>query len=278
MKPFTVAAALEAGRLRPDQLIDTSPGYFPVGRQMVRDHHNLGSIDIATVLRKSSNVGASKIALELTPEELYSFFAGLGFGALTDSTYPGEVAGSLPHFDGWSRFEQATLSFGYGLSVTSLQLARAYAALAADGVLRPVSLFKLSPEQVPAGKRVMSAETARRVRQMLESVVSREGTAPKAAVPGYRVSGKTGTARKSIAGGYAKDRYQALFAGMIPASAPRLVMVVMIDEPSAGDYYGGLVSGPVFAEVMAGAMRLLNIAPDRIRAQQLRLAALEPSR
>ncbi len=277
MKPFTVAAALEAGRLRPDQLIDTSPGYFPVGRQMVRDHHNLGSIDVATVLRKSSNVGASKIALELTPEELYSFVAGLGFGALTDSTYPGEVAGSLPHFDDWSRFEQATLSFGYGLSVTSLQLARAYAALAADGLLRPVSLFKLSPEQVPSGKRVMSAKTARTVRRMLESVVSREGTAPKAAVPGYRVSGKTGTAKKSIAGGYAKDRYQALFAGIIPASAPRLAMVVMIDEPSAGDYYGGLVAGPVFAEVMAGAMRLLNVAPDRIRTQQLRLAALEPS-
>jgi cell division protein FtsI (penicillin-binding protein 3) len=277
MKPFTVAAAMEAGRLRSDQLIDTSPGYFPVGRQLVRDHHNLGSIDVATVLRKSSNVGASKIALELTPEELYSFYAGLGFGALTDSTYPGEVAGSLPHFDGWSRFEQATLSFGYGLSVTSLQLARAYAALAADGVLRPVSLFKLSPEQVPTGKRVMSASTAQTVRRMLESVVSREGTAPKAAVPGYRVSGKTGTAKKSIAGGYAKDRYQALFAGIIPASAPRLAMVVMIDEPSAGDYYGGLVAGPVFAEVMAGAMRLLNVAPDRIRTQQLRLAALEPS-
>lgn len=278
MKPFTVSAALEAGRLRPDQLIDTSPGFFRVGRQMVRDHHNLGAIDVATVLRKSSNVGASKIALELTPEELWTFYSNLGFGNLTDSTYPGEVAGSLPHFDGWSRFEQATLSFGYGLSVTTLQLARAYAALAADGLLRPVSLFKLEPEQVPAGKRVMSVATARVVRRMLESVVSRQGTAPRAAVPGYRVSGKTGTAKKSIAGGYAKDRYQAVFAGMIPAGQPRLAMVVMIDEPSAGDYYGGLVAAPVFAEVMAGAMRLLNIAPDDIQEQQLRLASLGPVR
>lgn len=277
MKPFTVAAALEAGRLRPDQLIDTSPGYFPVGRHMVRDHHNLGPIDVATVLRKSSNVGASKIALELTPEELWSFYSKVGFGSLTDSNYPGEVAGVLPYFDDWSRFGQATLSFGYGLSVTTTQLARAYAALAADGILRPVSLFKLDPDRIPAGTRVMSAATARVVRRMLESVVSSDGTAPKAAVSGYRVSGKTGTAKKSVAGGYAKNRYQAVFAGMIPASRPRLAMVVMVDEPSAGDYYGGLVAAPVFSEVMTHAMRLLNVPPDAVDVEQLRLAALGPA-
>jgi cell division protein FtsI (penicillin-binding protein 3) len=273
MKPFTVAAALEAGVVSPETIVDTSPGLLRVGSQLVRDHHNLGPIDIATVLRKSSNVGASKIALSLTAEQLWSLYSRVGFGATTGSTFPGEVTGQLPEFAGWSRFERCTLSFGYGLSVTSLQLAQAYAVLAADGVKRPLSL--LARDQVPEGERVLSVETARRLRSMLETVVSAAGTAPKAAVPGYRVAGKTGTARKSIAGGYAKDRFQAVFAGMAPASAPRLVMVVMIDEPSAGEFYGGAVAAPVFAEVMAGALRLLNVPPDQMPPQDLRVAGVE---
>jgi cell division protein FtsI (penicillin-binding protein 3) len=270
MKPFTVAAALEAGVIAPETIVDTSPGLLRVGSQLVRDHHDLGSIDIATVLRKSSNVGASKIALSLTSELLWSLYSRLGFGATTGTTYPGEVAGQLPDFRGWSRFERCTLSFGYGLSVTALQLAQAYAVLAADGVKRPVSL--LVRDETPPGRRVLRSDTAQRVRTMLETVVSAEGTARKAAVPGYRVAGKTGTARKSIPGGYAKDRYQALFVGLAPASDPRLVMVVMIDEPSAGKFYGGDVAAPVFAAVMGGALRLLNVAPDNLGQHQPRLA------
>lgn len=271
IKPFTVAAALELGRYRPDTRIDTAPGQLKVGRQRVRDSRNYGVIDVSTVIRKSSNVGASRMALDLSAEELWALFARFGFGQGTESGFPGEVSGQLPHFRGWSRFEQATLSFGYGLSVTSLQLARAYASLAADGLLRPTSLLRV--DEAPEGEQVVSAKTARALRAMLETVVSSEGTAPLAAVPGYRVGGKTGTARKSVSGGYAKDKYLAIFAGMVPVSHPRLVMVVMIDEPTAGKYYGGQVAAPVFSKVMAGALRLLNIPPDDYGPSGLRLAS-----
>ncbi len=261
MKPFTVAAALENGRIKPDSPIDVTPGQLKVGRYLVRDHRNYGMIDVATVLRKSSNVGASKIALSMEPETLWSIYSHLGFGETSGSQFPGESSGRLPYFSDWSPFEQATLSFGYGLSVTPLQLARAYAVLANDGIRLPVSLLKLN--QVPAGERVLRKSTARALVKMLETVVSDEGSAPLAAIPGYRVAGKTGTAKKAVAGGYAEDKYLSLFVGMAPASDPRLVMVVMIDEPQGKDYYGGLVAAPVFAKVMSGALRLLNIPPDK---------------
>lgn len=261
IKPFVVAAALEAGALKRDEVIETGPGYFRVGRNQVRDKRNYGSIDVATVISKSSNVGASKIALRLEAEQLWQLFRDLGFGELTGSQFPGEAAGQLPHFTGWSKFEQATMAYGYGLSVTTLQLARAYSVLAADGVRRPVSLLRV--DNRPQGEPIIKPRNARMVRSMLENVVSPDGTAPQAAVAGYRVAGKTGTAKKSIAGGYADDRYIAAFVGMIPASRPRLVMAVMIDEPSAGQFYGGQVAAPLFAKVMAGAMRLLNVAPDQ---------------
>ncbi len=270
MKPFTVAAALETGRYRPDTRIDTRPGYLKVGRNRVRDHDDLGVIDVATVLQKSSNVGSSKIALDLSGEQLYGLYAKVGFGEVANTGFPGEASGQLTPWQRWARIDQATLSFGYGLSVSALQLARAYAVLAADGVRRPVSLLRL--EQAPEGERVMRPETARAVRAMLERVVGSEGTAPLAAVPGYRVAGKTGTVKKSIGGKYADDRYLALFAGMAPASDPRLVMVVIIDEPSAGKYYGGQVAAPVFSRVMAGALRLLNVAPDALGRDGVRLA------
>ena len=176
----------------------------------------------------------------------------------------------MRHFDEWAKIDQATLSFGYGLSTTVLQLARAYAVLAADGLRRPVSMLRV--DEAPTGERVMSAATARAVRTMMEAVVSREGTAIRAAIPGYRVAGKTGTVRKAKAGGYSDKRYLAVFAGMAPASRPRLVMVVMIDEPSAGDYYGGLVAAPMFSRVMSGALRLMNIAPDAAGTEPVRLA------
>jgi cell division protein FtsI (penicillin-binding protein 3) len=261
IKPFTVAAALEMGRFKPDTPIDVSPGQMKVGHYLVRDTRNYGMIDVATVLRKSSNVGASKIALSMQPETLWKLYSRLGFGESPYSQFPGESSGRLPHFSEWSSFEQATLSFGYGLSVTPLQLARAYGVLANDGVRMPVSLLKR--ERREEGERVMRKSTARAVVKMLESVVSSEGTAPLAAVPGYRVAGKTGTAKKSVAGGYAEDKYLSLFVGIAPASDPRLVMAVFIDEPRGKEYYGGLVAGPVFSRVMSGALRLMNIPPDK---------------
>jgi cell division protein FtsI (penicillin-binding protein 3) len=261
IKPFTVAAAMEQGRFEPHTPIDVSPGQMKVGRYLVRDNRNYGMIDVATVLRKSSNVGASKIALSMQPETLWKLFSNLGFGESPYSQFPGESSGRLPHFSDWSSFEQATLSFGYGLSVTPLQLARAYGVLANDGVRMPVSLLKR--EQPEKGLRVMRKSTARAVVKMLEAVVTSEGTAPLAAVPGYRVAGKTGTAKKSVAGGYAEDKYLSLFVGLAPASDPRLVMAVFIDEPKGKEYYGGLVAGPVFSKVMSGALRLMNIPPDK---------------
>ncbi|MCU7880573.1 MAG: penicillin-binding protein 2 [Candidatus Thiodiazotropha sp. (ex Lucinoma aequizonata)] len=261
IKPFTVAAAVEMGRFRPDTPIDVSPGQMKVGRYLVRDPRNYGMIDVATVLRKSSNVGVSKIALSLKPETLWKLYANLGFGESPCSQFPGESSGRLPHFSDWSSFEQATLSFGYGLSVTPLQLARAYAVLANDGVRLPVSLLK--QEEPVEGERVIRQSTARTVVKMLEAVVTSEGTALQAAVPGYRVAGKTGTAKKSVAGGYSEDKYLSLFVGLAPASDPRLVMAVFIDEPRGKEYYGGLVAGPVFSKVMSGALRLMNIPPDK---------------
>ncbi|MBT3048451.1 MAG: penicillin-binding protein 2, partial [Candidatus Thiodiazotropha sp. (ex Clathrolucina costata)] len=261
IKPFTVAAGLEMGRFKPTTPIDVSPGQMKVGRYLVRDNRNYGMIDVATVLRKSSNVGASKIALSMQPDVLWNLYSKLGFGESPYSQFPGESSGRLPHFSDWSSFEQATLSFGYGLSVTPLQLARAYAVLANDGVRLPVSLLRQAQRET--GVRVMRKSTARKVVKMLEAVVTSEGTAPLAAVPGYRVAGKTGTAKKSVAGGYAEDRYLSLFVGIAPASDPRLVMAVFIDEPKGKEYYGGIVAGPVFSRVMSGALRLMNIPPDK---------------
>ncbi|MCW8906818.1 MAG: penicillin-binding transpeptidase domain-containing protein [Sedimenticola sp.] len=276
MKPFTIAAALESGRYSRDSVIDTAPGTFRVGRHLVKDHRDYGRIDLARVILKSSNVGVSKIALDLPKETFWGFFSRMGFGEPTSTGFPGEVTGQLAPYRRWAEIDQATLAFGYGLSVTALQLARAYGVIASDGIRYPVSLVQA--EEPARGERVMRAETARTVRRMMEAVISEEGTAPAAAVSGYRVAGKTGTAKKSISGGYAEDRYISVFAGIAPASDPRLVMVVMIDEPSAGKYYGGSVAAPVFSRVMTGALRLLNIAPDALDEQTVKMAALGEDR
>lgn len=270
MKPFTVAAALDRGTIRPNSVIDTSPGYFYVGRSQVKDSKNLGPIDVASVLGRSSNVGASKIALGLEKRELWTVMDRLGFGSSAKTGFPGEVAGQLSDYRRWAQIDQATLAFGYGISVTTLQLAQAYAALANDGVLFPVSLLKR--DAPPKGHRVFGAETAAIVRHMLEAVVAPDGTAPDAAVPGYRVAGKTGTVKKFGPDGYSDDRYLSLFAGMAPARDPRVVMVVMLNEPRAGKYYGGQVAGPVFSRVMAETLRLLNVAPDAAIDPSLRMA------
>ena len=268
MKPFIVAAALENGRYRPDTPVSTSPGWYRVGVNTVRDVHDYGQLDVTGVIRKSSNVGISKIALSLPRETIWQLLADTGFGTQTLSGFPGESSGLLPHYSGWNKIETATLSFGYGMSVTPLQLAHAYAVLAGDGIRRPISF--LAGKRARGGERVIPARIAQQVRAMLEEVTGPDGTAPQARIAGYRVAGKTGTVRKSEAGGYAEDRYMAVFAGLVPASDPRFVMVVLVDEPSAGQYYGGQVAAPVFARVMAGTLRLMAVPPDDLPLLQTR--------
>jgi len=262
LKAFTVACGLESGKYRPETQIDTTPGFYRVGSNLVRDVHNYGPLDVVGVIRKSSNVGSSKIALSLDKEMFWNKLHQLGFGTVSASGFPGEASGLLVNYRRWRIFEQATLSFGYGMSATPLQLAQAYGVLAADGEMRPASFLKL--DKAPRGERVFSQRTAREMRLMLEEAVGPDGTAPAARVSGYRVGGKTGTVRKSIAGGYADNRYVSVFAGFAPSSKSRLAIAVMIDEPSNGDYYGGKVAAPVFSAVMAGALRLLNVAPDAL--------------
>ena len=270
MKPFTIAAALDEGSIRPDSLIDTGPGYFHLGAARVKDSKNLGVIDVATVLSRSSNVGAGRIALGLEKRELWEVMDQLGFGQRADTGFPGEVGGQLSDYRRWAQIDQATLSFGYGIAVTTLQLAQAYAVLANDGVRLPVSLLKR--DLPPRGERVFSVETAKAVRRMLGSVVGVDGTAPEAAVAGYRVAGKTGTVKKFGPEGYSDDRYLSLFAGMAPARDPRVALVVVIDEPRTGRFYGGKVAGPVFSSVMAETLRLLNVSPDAVIDPALRMA------
>jgi len=267
MKPLTIAAALESGRWKPYYKVETAPGYIKVQGNMIRDHRNYGDLDVGGVIEKSSNVGISKIVLAMDAEDQWSMYQKLGLGAGTGSGFPGEATGRLSISALHNDFERASLAFGYGLSVTPLQLARAYTALAANGMLRPSSF--LHNKETVVGERVMSAETAKAVRKMMQKVVSDKGTGKLARVANYSVAGKTGTVHKFVAGGYAKERYLSIFAGMIPAESPELVMVVMIDEPRNGKHFGGDVAAPVFSKVMAGAMRLLDIAPDKIPGKRL---------
>jgi len=272
MKPLTVAAALESGRWKPFYKVETAPGYIRVKGNMIRDHKNYGDLDVGGVLEKSSNVGIAKIALAMDAEQQWSMYQKLGLGMTTGSGFPGEASGHLSLNALTNDFVRASMAFGYGVSVTPLQLAHAYSAIAADGILRPVSFLidgDNEKNRVVEGKRVMSVKTARAVRKMMQRVLSDKGTGKRARVANYSVAGKTGTVHKFIAGGYAEDRYLSIFAGMVPADKPELVMVVMVDEPRNGEHFGGLVAAPVFSQVMAGAMRLLDVAPDRISKKQL---------
>jgi cell division protein FtsI (penicillin-binding protein 3) len=269
IKPFTVAAALDSGRFSSRTVIETGPGTMLVGNRPIRDVHNYGTLTVAGVIEKSSNVGAAKIALALGKQPLWDMVRRAGFGDETGSHLPGEVAGLLHPPSTWVPIEQATFSFGYGLSVTPLQLARAYCVLANGGELRPVTLLK---QDTPTeGMRVMSAQTARAIARMLEAAVGEDGTGTAAQVADYRVAGKTGTVRKLTADGYSDEHYVAWFAGFAPASDPRLVMVVMVDEPREGGYFGGQVAAPVFGRVMAGALRMLDVPADAPRGREPRL-------
>ena len=264
IKPFTVAIGLESGNYQPLTRIETSPGYIKVGEHTIRDIKNYGNIDLTAVITKSSNVGTSKIALSIEPEVYWKALSRLGFGQPTGSAFPGESAGTLASYNTWSDVETATLSFGYGLSVTPLQLAQAYSVLGSGGVMLPVSFLKVT--EPVSGERVLQENVARQIRNMLETVVSSEGTGKRAAIRGYRVVGKTGTVHKSVRGGYSDDRYLSLFAGIAPASKPRFAMVVLIDEPRGDQHYGGLVAAPVFSRVMEGTFRILNVPPDNLLA------------
>jgi len=260
LKPFTVAAALDAGVIRPNTVLQTSPGYLVVGDATIHDAHPEGMLTVSQVLQKSSNVGAAKLALALPREALWKVFSAAGFGTVSQLGFPGEVGGRLRSYQHWRPIEQATMSYGHGISVSLLQLARAYTVFATEGLLQPLTLIRR--DEAVSGQRVVSALTAVAVRSMLETVIKPGGTAPRAYVMGYRVAGKTGTAHKLEGHAYASDRYVSTFVGMAPASDPRLVIAVMLDEPSNGQYYGGVVAAPVFSRVMSEALRMLGVNPD----------------
>jgi len=262
IKPLILAAALESGRYRASSMIDTSPGYVVVGPKKIEDSHNLGRVSMSTVLSRSSNVGAAKIAMSLEPDQLWRTMTNFGFGSLTSSSFPGESAGLLTHYSDWRRINQATLGYGYSISVTPLQLVQAFAALGGDGQVRPVSLIRL--DKPNESRRVISGETAVAIRRMMEAVVQPGATGSAAMVDGYTVAGKTGTSWKYTPGGYSEDRYFSVFAGVAPASNPKLAAVVIIDEPTGDLYYGGEVAAPVFSDVMSESLRLLAVPPDAL--------------
>ena len=262
MKPVTASAAMQFGDFTPDTKIQTAPGRMSIGPATINDTHSYGVLTVAQVIQKSSNVGAAKMALSLKKEELWSTFNQLGFGTRANIGFPGESAGIVRNYKTWRPIEQATMSFGHGISVTLLQLARAYTVFTNEGELKPVSLIKLA--QSPVGHQVFSGQVANDVKAMLELVVQPGGTALRAQVAGYRVGGKTGTAHKIGPHGYEPDKYVASFVGIAPASNPRLIMAVMIDEPTTekDQYYGGVSAAPVFSAVMADALRMLAVPQD----------------
>ena len=264
IKPFVAAAGLASGRYHANTVIDTTP--WRVGVKLIEDHHALGPISLTTVIAKSSNVGMSKMAMTLSPQSMWQMLNAFGFGQVSGSGFPGESAGLLNDAAHWSRINQATMSYGYGLAVTPLQLAHAYATLGAGGISRPITLRRV--DQPVEGQRVLDQRVAHELLEMMESVVSQIGTGKSAALYGYRVAGKTGTAWKtSGVGGYGTEdsrKYMATFGGLVPASRPKLAAIVVIDEPSGDLYMAGDVSAPVFANIMAGALRLLGVPPDGV--------------
>lgn len=274
IKTFTVAAGLMSGRYQPSTVMDTRPGTMRVSTLTVRDFRNYGMLDLSGVIMKSSNVGVVKIALDIGAENIYTLLQQLGLGEYTGLGFPGESTGHLPNHRKWPQIETATLSYGYGLSVTATQLVQAYATLANGGRRVPLSLLKV--DEPPQGAQVIPEDISRQLLTMLRGTVDGEGgTGSRARVPGYQVGGKTGTVHKAVGGGYARDRYRSVFAGIAPISNPRYAAVVVIDEPSKGEYYGGLVAAPVFGEIMSGALRLLNVTPDDLPAlQQVELPPL----
>lgn len=277
IKPFTIAAALETGVYRRDSIIETGDGWMMVGGHEVRDIHAYGTLTLSEVITKSSNIGTSRVALDIGPEPIMDVLERVGFGQITGTGFPGERSGILPSPARWSRIEVATLSYGYGLTASALQLAQAYSVLADDGLRKPVSLLKLNEEAIEdlPREQVLSPEISLQMRQMLASVVdaSQGGAALDANVPFYKVAGKTGTAHVVGEFGYEENLHNSLFAGMIPAQDPRLVIVVIINEPKGDEHYGGQVAAPVFSKIAAGAMRILNVEPTELPADDSQAAS-----
>jgi len=261
LKPFTIAAALDSGKFKAEDIVYTSPGYYDIGEYRISDTRDHGWLDLRGIVKKSSNVGVSKIARQLDPEQMWSVLDGFGFGRPTGSEFPGEVAGYFNHPTLWHYVEQASVSYGYGISVSALQLVRAYSAIANKGVMPPVSFVAV--DEPEPGIRVIDENIALELGRMLEGAVA-DGTGGRAAIRGYRVAGKTGTSHQSQSGGYAEDRYLSLFAGFAPASNPEIAAVVIIHDPQGGEHFGSVVAAPVFAEVMAHALRLQGVEPDDI--------------
>ena len=270
VKPLTAVSALSSGKYSSGTIIDTSPGLIRVGGRWVRDGINHGRLTVSEVIEKSSNVGVTRMALSLDDETFLDSFYKVGFGSDNATGFPGETSGHLNIRKNWSAIEKATLSYGYGLDVSVLQLAKAYAIIGGLGKSRPISLIK-AEGPVPADQ-VIKPMVASQVVKMMEHVVSTKGTGARAQIDGYRVSGKTGTARKAVAGGYG-DEYFAVFAGVAPVRNPRVAVVIMIDDPQGDRYYGGEVSAPVFADIMENALRVLNIAPDTMSSRPVKLSA-----
>lgn len=265
VKPLTIMAALESKRFSTGSIIETGDGWFVVGKKTIKDTHANGAIDLSTIIQKSSNVGASKVALKLPKEMLWNSFASFGFGKDTGSHFPGEVFGRLVQPRHIHGIEQAALSFGYGLTATTLQLAQVYSTIARYGKIIPISYLKVDEKPQVTGKADVSEKYIKRVIKMMEKVLKPGGTAAHIAIPGYRVAGKTGTVKKIMSrGGYGK-KYIAVFAGFAPVSNPRLAMAVIVDNPTEGGYYGGTVAGPVFKNVLSGALRLMDISPDDVK-------------
>jgi cell division protein FtsI (penicillin-binding protein 3) len=260
MKPITVAAALEANRVRPQTPIDTAPGRYSIGGFTISDTHNHGMLTVEGVVQKSSNIGALKISQRMTPREMWSVYTALGYGQKPQIEFPGAVTGRLRPWKSWQPVEQATMSYGYGLSASLFQMAHSYTAFAHDGAIIPLTILK--SEEPAVGVKVFSARTAQAVRRMLQMAAGPGGTGPLAQTVGYSVGGKSGTAYKQIGRGYASKQYRSWFTGMAPIEKPRIIVAVMIDEPSDGQYFGGVVAAPVFSEVVQQTLRMMNVAPD----------------
>lgn len=266
IKPFTLLAALESGKFKPESIVDTNPGYLKVDYKTFMDPKNYGVLDLTGILSKSSQVGTSKLALQLNPDDTRELFERVGFGESVGSGFPGETSGNLPGHRRWDRVIQATFAFGYGLSASSLQLARAYSILANDGLRKEVSLIAV--DAAPEGVRVADADLVKNIRHMLQAAASQKGTGKRALINGYSVGGKTGTLHKvKTTGGYDENRYMSVFAGFSPIENPRLVTIVVVDEPRDGDYFGGLVAAPVFSEVTGSALRLMQVTPDKLQSR-----------
>ena len=275
MKPITVAAALEAGRVTPQTVIETGPGKYNIGGFTISDTHNYGSLTVEGVIQKSSNVGALKISQRMSPREMWDVYTALGYGQKPQLQFPGAVTGRLRPWKTWRPVEQATMAYGYGLSASLFQMAHSYTAFAHDGRIIPTTMLKSG--EPAAGIKVFSPQNAAAVRKMLQMAAGPGGTGQKAQTVGYSVGGKSGTAHKQVGKGYASNKYRSWFTGMAPIDQPRIVVAVMIDEPSAGQYYGGAVAAPVFSEVVQQTLRMMSVQPDMAVKPQIVVQAVEES-